>query len=505
MRLAIALFVLSLLMAVAVYARIGGGDSYSGSGDSSSHSSSSDDDRDSGSSYSRSSDDDDSRPSSSGSSGGGGTTVELDGCGVAVICTFFGVIFLFGFIAVVMQERVVPVVSVGPSANEIVRGPADMGGLRRYDPNFSEIVFTDFCYNLFARLYDFLGRGRVDELAPYVNMAVRQGLKRHATPGLSSVTEIVIGSMTVVAFRGLDRLDVEAELEFEANYVENTPTAARRWYVRERWTLERMRDILSPAPANARAEHCPRCGAPLQTNTDGACLHCGTTITDGKFQWFVRSIRSLEKSERPPAIGGSGQETGTNLPTVYQAALQRRRERFLSEHRGFTWQGFLDRVRHVNHELQTAWTTRDWHRARPFETDALFQTHRYWIDEYLRQRKRNIVDEFAIGEIIVVKVTSDAFYDAVTVRIFASGKDYTINEGGAVIGGSPSTTRSWSEYWTFIRGRAGAAADARICPNCGGPLAEGQTAICTYCGGKNTTGEFPWVLSRIEQDEAYRG
>jgi hypothetical protein len=31
------------------------------------------------------------------------------------------------------------------------------------------------------------------------------------------------------------------------------------------------------------------------------------------------------------------------------------------------------------------------------------------------------------------------------------------------------------------------------------------TAVCNYCGGKIVTGEFPWILSRIEQDEAYRG
>jgi hypothetical protein len=28
---------------------------------------------------------------------------------------------------------------------------------------------------------------------------------------------------------------------------------------------------------------------------------------------------------------------------------------------------------------------------------------------------------------------------------------------------------------------------------------------CRYCRAKVTTGEFDWMLSRIEQDEAYRG
>jgi hypothetical protein len=29
--------------------------------------------------------------------------------------------------------------------------------------------------------------------------------------------------------------------------------------------------------------------------------------------------------------------------------------------------------------------------------------------------------------------------------------------------------------------------------------------VCEYCGSKIVTGDFDWVLARIEQDEAYRG
>ncbi|HVG25175.1 MAG TPA: hypothetical protein VND45_13545 [Thermoanaerobaculia bacterium] len=65
--------------------------------------------------------------------------------------------------------------------------------------------------------------------------------------------------------------------------------------------------------------------------------------------------------------------------------------------------------------------------------------------------------------------------------------------------------RRWSEYWTFIRSRGTTTSGtaARSCPNCGAKVAVGATGICQYCGGKLTTGEFDWVLSRIEQDEAY--
>ena len=94
------------------------------------------------------------------------------------------------------------------------------------------------------------------------------------------------------------------------------------------------------------------------------------------------------------------------------------------------------------------------------------------------------------------------------MRIGAQGYDYTVDESGRVVSGSKSNLRHWSEYWTFIRNRNAKPAAARAdlnCPNCGAPLKVNNAGVCEFCGGKITSGEFDWVLSRIEQDESYRG
>lgn len=515
--------VVLLLLAFTADARIGGGQSYSGDSGSSSSSSSSSPGSSGSSSYS---DDDDSdsresrrrrtESSSSGSSSGRGSSPPArhpsgGGSSGGAAAAVLGVgMVLFMFTGVVILAAGASRLSTGGAPVTITAAAslppaADLTQLRAFDPNFSEIVFTDFCYSLFARLYEARGRGRLDDYALFVAPAVREALRRHSPPGLTSVDGIVIGSSTVIALRGLDQPQVAVDVELEANYTESSSAGTRRWYVREVWTLVRMRNTLSPRPERARAEHCPQCGAPLETRTDGACLHCGAHNTAGTLQWYLQAIRALKKDARPPQLGGSsGPEPGLDRPTVLQPWLGRHGEVFVQRNPGFTWQGFYERVYFVAEELQAAWTARDWNRARPFETDALFQTHRYWIDEYLRQGLRNVVDGYQVDHIEVAKIASDAFYDAITVRLLASGSDFTVNEAGVVVGGSPQTRRQWSEYWTFIRGRAGAPADARVCPNCGGSLDEGQTAICAWCGGKVTTGDFPWVLSRIEQDEAYR-
>jgi len=503
-----------LFIALAVEARIGGGQTYSGSSSSPSSAppprSSPPPSHDYDSHHDYTPQRDVPSPSSSTSSSSiksGGSSGDSDPA-TAIFLALCAVVFIVGSAIIKERNAEVPIEEDQPAPTRMIRRPAapsaNLSDLRKFDPNFSEIVFTDFCYSLFARLYEALGRGELDHYAPYVAQHVRDTMRTYIGKDTRSIDEVVIGSFAVVAVRGLETPNVSVDVEFEANYTE-TSAATQRWYVKERWTLTRTRDLLSPPPENAKADHCPKCGAPLETRTDGACLHCGSIISDGSFQWFVRAIQIVSKDPRPRDLGGSGAEVGTNNVTLLQPGVTPARAAFEQAHPDFTWAAFDERVRQVATELQAAWSSRDWERARAFETGPLFQMHRYWIDEYIRQGLRNVVDDFTITAVVVAKLTSDAFFDAIVVRIYAAGRDYTIDEPGVVVGGSQETIRKWSEYWTFIRGRAGVSADARICPNCGGRRKEGQTVICEYCGGQFVSGDFPWVLSRIEQDEAYRG
>jgi len=280
------------------------------------------------------------------------------------------------------------------------------------------------------------------------------------------------------------------------------------YYVRERWDFERKRDLLSPPPAQAAALHCPRCGAPLQKDTVGACSFCGTKIDSGEFQWYVRSIALLTREAKGPLLTTDVPEVGTDYPSIVQPGFENLRVEFERNNPEFSWGAFQARAALIFSELQAAWSTLDWERARPHETDNIFQMHQYWIDAYKRQGLRNVLEQCAIIGMQPVKLKEDAFYNAITLRIGARGFDYTIHRNGSVVSGSKTSLRQWSEYWTFIRNRRAKPAAARAdlnCPNCGSPLKINTTGICEFCGGKITSGEFDWVLSKIEQDESYAG
>jgi hypothetical protein len=145
---------------------------------------------------------------------------------------------------------------------------------------------------------------------------------------------------------------------------------------------------------------------------------------------------------------------------------------------------------------------------RPYMSDGLFDIETYWVRTYLQQRLRNVTEGARITRIEPARVTSDAHYDAFTIRLFASSLDYTLRDSdGAVVGGSRTTPRAYSEYWTFIRGAAqkGPARTDPVCPSCGAALKINMAGACGFCQAHVTRGEFDWVLSRIEQDEVYTG
>ena len=95
----------------------------------------------------------------------------------------------------------------------------------------------------------------------------------------------------------------------------------------------------------------------------------------------------------------------------------------------------------------------------------------------------------------------------ITVRLRATGLDYTLDEKGELHAGSRDTPREYTEYWTLIRAQSasGAPRADSSCPQCGAPLVVSMGGTCEHCGAHVSSGEFDWVLSRVEQDDSYAG
>jgi len=377
--------------------------------------------------------------------------------------------------------------------------------LRSKDERFSRAVLEDFLYALFAAVHKARGEKRLDVLAPYLDENVLSVLKGRRVSG---VRDIIVGGMrteSVLANPSARR--VLMTIVFTANYTEGEGNGATSYYVEERWKLSRGADAQSRKPDVAAVIGCPNCGAPLEKLVDEKCRYCNQVTRSADFDWRVEAIEETGREARGPILTGLVEEVGTDEPTKVAFDARKLYAELSQRDPAFDWQLFLARVELVFRTFHEAWSNRDLKPMRPYLSDALFETERYWVTTYLEQKLRNVTERRHLVSVELVRVVRDAFYDSLTVRLFAECVDYTIDEAGVTVGGRRDQLRQYSEYWTFLRSKnaSGAPKSEPGCPNCGAPTEQiNMAGECASCEKKVTMGEFDWVLSRIEQDETFQ-
>jgi len=494
------------LWSAEVFARPGGGHTFGGRSRSSSRGS-----------YSR--------PSSRGSSPSRQTYSDphSDGVSGELIWLLLRLLFAYPWIGVPVIVLVIVFWSrarrSAPQSWELREAPppvhakADLSRLRELDPAFSRIVFEDFAYRLYASAQ----RARHDPkalaaLAPYLSPAVRDALAAEPPVGVP-VTNVVVGALAILdcvlrPASAEQAAKVQLVLDYVANISLGTGSRAQTWYVHEAWVLQRDQSARTKPPEETERLGCPNCGAPFESSDGRRCGYCGQVVADGRFAFSVVQRRQLEREAHPPALTSDVVERGTNFPSVIDpdndAAFRRLRERDPAVEETL----LRARVEQIYAALNRGWTALDLSGVRGFVSDALYAYLRYWTEAYTAQGLRNCLSRMRISRMQRVKVVLDPHYDAVTLRLWASGLDYTVaTDTGARVSGSDSVPRAYSEYWTLIRA-AGARGAPRVdsnCPSCAAPLQVNMAGNCQHCGSHITRGEFDWVLSKIEQDDVYAG
>jgi hypothetical protein len=380
------------------------------------------------------------------------------------------------------------------------------------DPDFSIVAFEDLLYGLYARVHDARGQGALGAIEPYLSPNVHPVITRRASAlgALARVEGVIVGGLRFtrytpptpyVAFH-------QVSVEFDANYTEVTADGKTQTYwVVEHWRLRRAATARSRPPEAIARFGCPSCGASAGY-TQGVCGYCGQAVGDGKFDWEVVAIETVRREPRAPAMGQHAEERGTQAPTITAPTLQADLAQLTAAHPNLSLPAVARRLALIHRELNAGWSAQQWSRARPFTSEALFQSQLFYIDAYRRAGLRNITEGARITRTQLVAVSADRWYQALTFRVFATGLDYTLRAAdGALYSGNKSQERPFSEYWTLIRSADNdrPVTESANCPSCGAALDVNMAGECAFCGSRITTGSFDWVLSRIEQDEAYSG
>ncbi|MBA3462268.1 MAG: TIM44-like domain-containing protein [Deltaproteobacteria bacterium] len=385
--------------------------------------------------------------------------------------------------------------------------------IKRLDPEFSQVIFEDFAFRLFSTAQR--ARGSVqtlDTVAPYVSEPARKHLAMRTPAQL--VRSAVVGAMRVyrveVPPMPVDQQGRPARVRIGVEFEANVTTDAHTYYTVETWLFGRDATRLSKPPSARKEFPCPNCGARWQSTATGTqqCASCGQVVDNGRFDWIVEQISLSSSDERPPTVTKEVPERGTDLATYRSADVDAQWMSLERSDPAITEQNLVARLNLIFKELNRAWSSNNLKPVRGLVSDGLFDYLQYWVDTYKKQGLRNETPDTGITHTIVAKVTRDKWFDAVTIRVWAKGKDFVIKTGtDQVVRGSKNRDRAYSEYWTLIRSsrRHGAPIATPNCPNCGAPLSITMSGECEHCQAHITAGEFDWVLSKIEQDDTYRG
>ncbi len=375
----------------------------------------------------------------------------------------------------------------------------DYWDLQQDDPNFSRPLFLDFVSLLYIRART----STASELAvvgAYMSAGVRTALQNEA-PWMRAI----LGGIRVVSvLRG--QSDSEVVVEVEANLEAPDRPAL---YVVEHLVLRRRIGAKTPPPETVYKFSCPNCGNSAPVDREGRCTSCQTQVNDGRFAWLLTGVRQIKTAPKPRIdLSSGGVEQGTELPTRRDPNISNALTQLKSTDPEFDLSSLETTARTTFLKLQAAWSSVDWELARPLESDQLFTQHQMWMEMYASEGLRNVLEDISVQRMELARIETDRYFESVTFRLFASMKDYTVRvNDGALVAGDPHRPRVFSEYWTFLR-RSGVTTKKRestACPNCGAPLDRVNMAgVCEYCDANITRGDFDWVLSRIEQDEAYR-
>lgn len=380
-------------------------------------------------------------------------------------------------------------------------------GLRQLqvsDPTFSRAVFEEFLRALYAGIQRASVHG-CEPILPYIAPHLVLVLRR---TGLADIDRVRIASLQFrrVAPGGDGSFAIDVIVQASLREV-GLDGSHQTLYRKDRLKLFRAAGVRSRALDQAKSLDCPNCGSAFQALQGTICAHCRSDVGGGRFDWCLTHLIGegcdakgpLIDKVAPAQVAGRQSEVAPGAQARFEAICQRDPSQ--------SWACLCERIRHIWREVRSALANRTAEGVRSVVTDGQFEALLYWIEHCLARRCSLISAAAHIERIELIDVVSDALYDAVTVRLFVSGCEFTLADDGRILSGSRIHPRDSSEYWTLIRGQAcqGNAADDAHCPRCGENLHTSPAGRCAHCQAWIASGEFNWILSRRESIENYRG
>ncbi len=203
-----------------------------------------------------------------------------------------------------------------------------------------------------------------------------------------------------------------------------------------------------------------------------------------------------------PDITGRKMNDASNVPqnktVIISAKIKETDENFSAD-------AFLSFANSSYVVLQNSWSQRDAEKLRLLLSEELYSQTKAQIDEYINIGRVNVMERISVRESYITDYSSDDDTEALTIYLYATQKDYIIDEKtGNVIEGSKDSYRHSKYMISYIR-KAGEKTEsigkieANNCPNCGAPLEISATGRCAYCDSIISNDNHSWVISSMKR------
>jgi predicted lipid-binding transport protein (Tim44 family) len=103
-------------------------------------------------------------------------------------------------------------------------------------------------------------------------------------------------------------------------------------------------------------------------------------------------------------------------------------------------------------KIQGAWADRDMATVKHLLSGEMFRLLQEDAAKMRQDGLVNRLENIAVREVNLTEAWQESGQDYITVRIYATLLDYTINEKtGEIVEGSKAEPVKFEEYWTFVR------------------------------------------------------
>ncbi len=124
----------------------------------------------------------------------------------------------------------------------------------------------------------------------------------------------------------------------------------------------------------------------------------------------------------------------------------------------FDERNFKDSVMDMFFRIQAAWMNRDLSPVSDILEDKMRSFLQDDISRLISDKKINRLENIAVRSVDITESWNEGGYDCITVRIYATILDYTVDErNGEVIEGSKTEPVKFEELWTFEKSSGGSS------------------------------------------------